>query len=132
MGRQGRVLIVDDLPQWREELVETLLTGGMYAEAVSTVAHALEKLDESLYHLLVVDIRMEEGDFKNTDGMYLLSELEKRGLSKAIKVIVLSAHGTLQQIRQAFREHHVTDFLSKDQFNNQDFLQTVHAIFKKE
>ena len=32
MDRQGRVLVVDDLESWREELVETLQHDGLHAD----------------------------------------------------------------------------------------------------
>src|SRR5690348_16206619 len=110
MSKQGRGLVVDDLAQWREELVETLQRGGFYVNSASTATEAIEHLEESFYHLLILDIRLDEADPSNIDGLDLLRELEKRGLSKAIKVIMLSAHDTKEQIRTAFKEYGVADF----------------------
>src|SRR6266581_3376200 len=132
MIRQGRVLVVDDLEHWREELAETLQRGSFEVDSVSSTAEALKRLDTSSYHLLVLDIRMVDVDQSNTGGIELLRELDKRGLSEAIKVIILSAYGTKEQMRLAFRDHKVADFLSKDEFNNQAFLQSVQQVFSKE
>ena len=77
----------------------------------------LERLNESFYHILVADIRMEEIDKSNTEGMGLLGELEKSGLSEGIKVIMLSAYGTPEQMREAYIDHRVADFLTKDEFS---------------
>lgn len=132
MSKQGRVLVVDDLEQWREELVETLQRGGFYVDSASTSAAALEYLKETFYHVLILDIRMDEADPSNIDGLDLLRELEKRGLSKAIKVVMLSAHDTKEQIRTAFKEFGVADFLSKDKFNNREFLENVCQIFAEQ
>src|SRR6266436_353476 len=104
MARQGRILIVDNLETWREELVEILGRNGFLAESESTVIDALERLNESIYHVLVADIRMKETDESNIDGIHLLSELERSGLSEALKVIMLSAFGTKEQMRSAFRD----------------------------
>ena len=127
--RAGRVLIIDDVVQWREQLVETLVRGGLFAEAVATTAEALEKLVESYYHLLIVDISMNESDAGNIEGIALLRELHTRGLTEAIQVIVLSAHGTPKLLRESFRYYHVLDFLSKDTFESQEFLQMVLKLF---
>ena len=116
MTRQGRILIVDNLETWREELVEILRRNGFHAESASTVTDALERLNESFYHILVADIRMEEIDKSNTEGMGLLDKLEKSGLSEATKVIMLSAFGTPEQMREAYTDHRVADFLTKDEF----------------
>ena len=132
MNRQGRILVVDDLESWREELVETLQHDGLYADSASTSTEALQRLDKTLYHVLVLDIRLEDADHTNEDGIDLLSELEKRGLSDATKVIMLSAHDSKEHMRTAFRDHKVVDFLSKDKFSKQIFLESVWRAFSEE
>lgn len=132
MIRRARVLVVDDLEQWREELVETLQRGGFEVDSTSTASQALEQLNKSSYHLLVLDIRMVDADQSNTGGIELLAELDKRDLSDAIKVIILSAYGTKEQMRLAFKDHKVADFLSKDDFNNRAFLESVRQVFSEE
>ncbi len=132
MNRQGRVLVVDDLESWREELIETLQHDGLHADSASTATEALQRLNESLYHLLVLDIRLVDADHTNVDGISLLGELEKRGLSEATKVIMLSAHDTKEHMRTAFRDYKVADFLSKDKFSKQIFLESVWRAFSEE
>ena len=135
MTRKGHVLVVDDLEKWREELVETLERSGYTADSASTGPEALKKLHQALYHIVVLDIRMEEADQNNADGkmdgITLLHELDKQGLSEATKVIMLSAYGTKELMRTSFREYKVVDFLSKDEFNNQEFLEIVRQVFSQ-
>ena len=132
MNRQGRVLVVDDLEKWREQLVETLQHDGFYADAASTATEVLQRLDETLYHLLLLDVRLVDADPSNQEGIDLLDELDKRGLSDAIKIIILSAYGTKEQMRTAFAKHKVVDFLSKDNFTRQLFLESIEQVFSKE
>ncbi len=132
MNRQGRILVVDDLESWREELVETLQHDGLHADSASTATEALQRLNETLYHLLVLDIRLVDADHTNEDGISLLRELEERGLSEATKVIMLSAHDTKEHMRMAFRDYKVADFLSKDKFSKQVFLESVWRAFSEE
>jgi len=47
MNRQWRVLVVDDLEQWREQLVETLQGDGYYTDSASSAAEVLERLSET-------------------------------------------------------------------------------------
>src|SRR5437764_12752911 len=131
-NRQGRVLIVDNLPQWRDALVAMLRESNYHADAAATITEALEQLDESFYHVLVADIRMEEIDESNIDGMDLLGELDKSGLSEATKVIMLSAFGTVEQMRTSFRDYQVADFLPKDNFNKKAFLECVQRALRKQ
>jgi len=132
MNRQGRVLVVDDLEKWREQLVETLQRDGFYADSASTATEVLQQLDETLYHLLLLDVRLVDADPSNQEGIDLLSELDERHLSEAIKVIILSAYGTQERMRTAFKDYKVADFLSKDKFNKQVLLNSVQQVFSKE
>src|SRR5437588_1315828 len=110
MNRQGRILVVDDLANWREQLVETLERDGFYADSVSTLAEVWNRLDETFYHVLVLDMRLVDDDPNNQEGIDLLRELDRHGLSEAIKVIMLSAYGTQERVRLAFKDYKVADF----------------------
>ncbi len=128
MDKKGRILILDDLETWREQQVEKLTHADFHVESVSTVAEVLERLQSSYYHLLIIDISMEEGNEDNKAGLEFLRVLDKHRLSDATTVIIHSAYGTQERMRQAFRFHGVADFLSKDHFE-QSFLQNVQQIF---
>src|SRR6266699_1060030 len=132
MDRQVRILVVDDLEKWRRQLLEKLQLAGFYTDSASTATEALQKLNETLYHILVLDIRLVDVEPSNEEGIGLLGELDKRGLSEATKVIVLSAYGTKEQMRTAFRDYKVADFLSKDGFNTRVFLETVRQVLLEE
>lgn len=131
MARHRRVLVVDDLVQWRDALVEALQRGDFYVDAASTTAEARNYLRDNLYHLLVLDVRMDEADPSNVDGLDLLRELDTRGLSEALQVIMLSAYDTKERVRMAFKDFKVADFLSKDNFSTREFLEIVRQIFSK-
>jgi hypothetical protein len=59
----------------------------------------------------------------------LLDEITQRGLHKAVKVIMLSAYGTPEQMRVTFKDYEVLDFVLKNNFNNQHFLENVQKSF---
>src|SRR2546421_11852498 len=132
MNRRGCVLIVDDDEDWCEELTEILQREGFQADSAPTIAKALELLDDAIYHILVVDIRLNEADLANEDGINLLKELDSRGLNEATKVIMLSAYGTKERTRTAFKNYHVSDFLFKEEFKKPMFLESVGNVFTKD
>ncbi len=132
MSRKPRVLIVDDLQEWREQLVEVLEGDGFIADSASSADQALKQLEEELFHVLVLDIRMKDADHTNADGIHMLSRLKDHHWNKAVKVIMLSAFGTKEQMRFAFKDHDVADFVAKDQFNNSSFLENVRQVLKEE
>jgi DNA-binding response OmpR family regulator len=129
MSRPGRILIVDDLAKWRKQLVSALQRSNFIVEAVKNVSEALEQLNNTTYHIVILDIRLKDNDPNNIEGIGLLQELEKRGLKDATKVIMLSAYGTLDNMRHAFTDYEVADFLSKDNFNPQVLLESVQQVF---
>jgi CheY-like chemotaxis protein len=132
MNRQGRVLVVDDLQEWREQITRMLQRGGYLIDVVSTPEEALERLNTTLYHALILDIRMDENNLDNVDGIEFLRQLHQLKFTEAIKVIMLSAYGTAEQMRQAFREYGVADFLSKSQVNKRTILETMQQVFEKD
>jgi DNA-binding NtrC family response regulator len=69
MNRKGCVLVIDDLQNWRDIIAETLDRGGFDVSVVSSTIEAFEKLDQSLYHLLISDIRMEDSNPDNIEGI---------------------------------------------------------------
>src|SRR5579859_1555137 len=130
--RQGRILIMDDEETWLDELAETLQHSDFLVDAAPTLEQALAFLEKNFYHLLVLDLRMDATDQANEDGIKLLEELAKRGLTDATKVIMLSSFGTKEQTRTVFKDYKITDFLFKDQFNNRTFVEGIRRIFSDE
>lgn len=132
MNRQRRVLVVDDLEKWRDLLMEALERDGFSADSASTVAEVLQRLEETFYHVLVLDIRLVDTEAANEGGIDLLGELDRRGLIEAARVIILSAYGTPERMRLAFKGYRVADFLSKDEFTKQAFLESVRQAFSEQ
>lgn len=125
--RPGRILIVDDDADWRKKLVESLQQNDYISDAVEDVPQALKKLSTAIYHIVVLDIRLPN----NAEGIDLLQELDRRGLKEATKVIMLSGYGTMERMRKAFKDYEVADFLEKDNFSPQIFLESVKQVFAK-
>jgi DNA-binding response OmpR family regulator len=129
MARPRRILIVDDLEEWREELKEVLIRAGFVVETASTASEGFEHLKEGLFHVLILDIRLQEADQSNDDGIRLLEELKKLGLNEAITVIMLSAYVTVERTRAVFKDYAVADFVFKHEFKKHLFREQIHQIF---
>lgn len=123
------ILVMDDEDRWRDELGSILRRAGYSVDTAQTRAEALTKIKGNLYHVLVLDIRMVDPDESNTEGMEMLGELEELGLLDSLTVIMLSAYGTREQMRQAFRHYRVADFQTKGDFRGRAFVESVNQIF---
>ncbi len=132
MRRLLRVLVVDDDEEWRNLLAEILPPDEFQVDAVASAAEAKTELAKSFFHLVTLDIRLQDADESNVQGFELLQELAESGQTEATRIIVLSAFGTEQQQREAFRDHNVMDFVNKRGpehrgFDNRAFVQGLRS-----
>ncbi|HEU4874772.1 MAG TPA: response regulator [Pyrinomonadaceae bacterium] len=131
MNKKRRILVLDDEAKWREALARILEQAGFHVDTAGSPAEARELLSTSFYHLAILDISMT-GNPTDDKGMILLGELDEINLLGAMEVIVLSAYGTQEQMRKAFRQHKVADFQSKHDFFDDPsiFVSQVEQTFK--
>jgi DNA-binding NtrC family response regulator len=121
---RGKILIVEDLADWRELLMGLLQREGHQVEALATLQEARDYINQTKdLDLAILDIRLVETDETNEDGMRLLKELRER--QAFTRVIMITGHGTMETQRKAFREFQAFDFFRKEQFDSEDFRQGV-------
>lgn len=130
--RKGRILIVDDLPQWRDEPSEILIDEGFLADTAATIEEARAKLQDNFYHLLILDLRMNASDYDDYAGIEMLQMLRRLSINNALQIIVLSAHATINHVREAFHDHQVADFIPKNTFKPETFLTSVQDVFSNQ
>jgi len=121
---RGKILIVEDFADWRELLSGLLQREGYETQAVDTLQDAQDYLDRTKdLDLAILDIRLVETDESNEDGMRLLAQIQ--GRKDFTRVIMITGHGTMETQRRAFREYQAFDFFRKEQFDSEEFRQTV-------
>ena len=93
---KGKILIVDDEETMRESLVEIFRLEGYKVEARPDGAEAIKALDEDSYDLMLLDLKM-----KGVDGLEVLKHAVRT--APDCKVIMLTAHGSLESAIEALR-----------------------------
>ncbi len=131
MKRPGRVLIVDDREVWREELSEALAETDYEIETAGTRAEAEALFASKIFHVLVLDVRLEDEDVHNEDGMDWLRELGAAGRGNAYRVIMCSGWGVQHWSREAFAKYRVEDFLDKGSFKDEELIDVVDRCFNE-
>lgn len=129
MNNQGKILIVEDNVNWQKSLRDLLQQEGFWVDVVSTYDEAVRNLSEGIYHLAIFDIRLIEEDLLNTQGMDLLRDLIPQKSINSLGIIILSAYGTKSQMREAFGQYNVDDFIDKNDFNKAEFINEIRFIF---
>lgn len=97
--RQQRILVVDDLADWRQTLSGLLLDAGYQVQVANSSVAALRKIAASKFDLALLDIRLDESDEDNIEGMQLAAKIKKR--SPKTKIVIITGYGTTERMKQA-------------------------------
>jgi CheY-like chemotaxis protein len=130
MARPGRILVLEDLPRWQGILREALESGGFRVEVAASQKEAFERLRTQPFHLMILDLRLDDADVENWEGMDLLRELSRHGINESFRTIVLTAYPTHDTMREAFARRGVYDFCAKQDFDQEEFLAEIQEMFR--
>ena len=101
----GRVLVVDDHPQARASMTDTLRMLGNQVTCVSSGSEALQVLANKSIDLIVTDLQMP-----GMSGLDLIRELHRR--KHGAQIVMVTAHATVSAAVDAMR-HGAFDFIEK-------------------
>jgi len=121
MSRKKLVLVVDDEPAMRQNIVELLQSQGYdYAEAVD----GEETLD--IVKSLVPDVILLDINLPKKDGLTLLKEIQE--LFPKLPVIIFTAYGTSERAIEAMKSG-AFDYLEKP-FELDEFIITINRALE--
>ena len=118
-----RILIVDDEKNIRTTISAYLLSLGYELELAVNGQEALDKLKESKYDLILLDIKMHI-----MNGIQVLKEM--RRLEDKTNVIMMTAYGTIENAVESMKLGAI-DFLSKP-FTLEDLKTEIDSVFSRE
>ena len=121
MGRR-RILIVDDELVFRESLAGWLERDGYEVETAAGGTEALERLKNSRFDILVVDVKME-----GISGMDILKQVNANHLDTA--VVMITAYGSIAAAIEAMKNR-AYDYLLKP-FDPIDLSLMIKKIFQE-
>ncbi|MGQ9508550.1 MAG: sigma-54-dependent transcriptional regulator [Thermodesulfobacteriota bacterium] len=103
--RRGRILIAEDEKTQRELLEGFLRKEGFEVNGVANGREALQKLENSIYDIALIDYKMPE-----IDGLQTLHEI--RRLYPDLPVVMMTAYGTVETAVASMKEG-ALDYLTK-------------------
>jgi DNA-binding NtrC family response regulator len=122
-----RILVVEDMPDWRDQLQATLRRDGYDITTVPSYGEALAELRRNPYELALVDLRLSPADESNRDGMVLLRDLDKL----KIPAVVVTGYGGVELARKAIDQYHAFDFMEKQTLDLDRLREVIKSAFKK-
>ncbi|MCI0537029.1 MAG: response regulator, partial [Verrucomicrobiales bacterium] len=123
-GKEGTILVVDDLESNRELLLKRLSRLGYKVELAETGRHALEWIAANLVDLVLLDVIMPE-----LDGFQTLAALKDNPSTRYIPVIMLSSSDDVGTVVQCIKLG-ADDFLPKP-FNTTLLLARIESALAK-
>jgi DNA-binding NtrC family response regulator len=103
---EARVLVVDDEEEIRTLLTRSLRRRGYHVEEAADGIEGLARVEQAPPEVVVTDMAMPR-----LDGIGLLKALKER--HPDLPVIVLTGHGSMENVLQAMREGVLFDYLMK-------------------
>jgi DNA-binding NtrC family response regulator len=120
--RRPRILVVEDNNALAQSTKRILEEEGFAADAADDFASAVKLLDEYRYEVVVVDMKLPDGN-----GIDILEELKKRSLDTS--VIVTTAYATIGSSVDAMKRG-AEDYLAKP-FTGDELLVSVKRVMDK-
>jgi len=130
---KGRILVVDDLPDWRATLSGILLDEGYEVRVAGGRQEALRLLAAERFHLAVLDVRLDESDEDNREGLELMRQIKARDPTTA--VIILTGYADVSMVQDALRPQAdglplAYSFVEKP--NSHELVEFVQSAFQRE
>ncbi len=110
MNENVNILVVEDSPSWCAIYQEMLSEAGYSVYVAANLTQALESLDRRFFHVVIVDIRLDDLDRDNVQGIQVLQRVWE--LYEGTMAIVSSAYATADML-PTFMSYGVFDFVAK-------------------
>jgi len=121
-----RILVVDDVPDWRKQL-QDILESEYEVRTVDSYEAALPVIQNREVELVIVDLRLNPTDENNRQGLNLLAKLSEY----RINAIVLTGYPEQEIKEEAEEKYYAFDFIDKSSLagNFQRIRDVVREAF---
>jgi ActR/RegA family two-component response regulator len=120
----GSLLLVDDDRHVLESMTDWLRSQGFQVDAARGVAEAAERLGRKAYDLLLVDVRLQDGD-----GLDLLEQVRRNHPQS--QVILITGYGDADAAVEALRAG-ALDYLTKPLIDDELMLAIERAFGQRQ
>jgi DNA-binding NtrC family response regulator len=121
------ILIVEDDRLWQDIMREPLEDDGYDVTVVDEYQDGRQALEERTFDLIILDLRLTESA-PMLDGERLLAHISR--CYPGTPCIVVSGHGDIRVVRDAFKQYHVVDYIAKGQFDILTFIDLAKAALR--
>jgi CheY-like chemotaxis protein len=128
----GKLLIVDDLPDWRRTLAGLFVDVGYEVKVAGSAESALHLLEREYFNVAILDVRLDESNEGNRDGLSLMRQIKSEWPS--IEVIILTGYAEVSMAQEALNTdangvRFAYGFIQKDQTD--ELVRQVKQAYEK-
>lgn len=127
MTDRQAILIIEDDERWQAVLSEPLQDEGYEVTVAAGYQDSRQVLEKRAFDLVLLDLQLDKSA-PLLDGERLLAHLARR--YPGTPCIVVSGRGDTRIVRNAFKQYHVVDYVTKDQFDIPIFINLVKTALK--
>lgn len=131
-----KILIVDDAPDWRATLAGLIqdVHPELKVITASSMDEAKDQLAQQDFALAIIDVRLDESDEKNTEGLDLMEFISTH--YARTQSLVVTGYANLETVRRAMHPSEsgtrsAADYIEKDKIHN-ELLPRISAILEKQ
>lgn len=118
-----RVLIVEDVRHVRENLCRILELQDFEVKGAATADEALDLIHRITFHVVSIDLSLDENNPTNTDGQKVLAEVAR--LAEGTRALILSGGRDHHVTVQAYERYGLARYLVKGQLAIDDFAPAI-------
>lgn len=132
MNAKPKLLVVDDIRDWQITIGGVLTDNGYDVATAGSMEDAILLLENNYYDLALLDMRLDETDEGNQDGLKLAETIRDRW--PKVKVVIVTGYGTPEVIQKTMEpdasgKSLAEDYIPKD--NTDKLVKTVQLILGK-
>lgn len=125
---RGAVLIVEDRVNWQDMLSQVLEEEQYQIQVASNAQEARALIRTNEFDLAIMDLRLDDSDPNNFEGLELLSDFSKA--SSRTRAIVLTGYATVPVAVKAMANEKTVYLLEKQTFDSEKFLELVREAMQ--
>jgi ActR/RegA family two-component response regulator len=127
MMKRGKVLVIEDDPDWQAFLKSCLEGEGFYVEVVSDLKAGEEKIVKDMFHFATIDLQLDEStqDPSAYEGWGILAKIIEYRADRYMPTMVITGFDKDYKEFLEIKKLSGTYFTPKKAFDKKKFLDTV-------
>lgn len=132
---KGKILIIEDDPNWQNDLRFYFENDGFYVEVVSSLEEGISKIKKELFHFITIDMRLDDDKDINPEqfeGWKLLEVIKKLRVQERTPVMVITGYGVEYKELKNIKNMESLFFMEKGRdFDLKKLLEIVNMQVKR-